>query len=93
MRLPDGILEVSICLVVIALSVVGTASAFVTGLRRDRRPVAHSCVCSDWQPFFDYIIRSGKAGRSACPSVAATEAACGWRLPISRSLVSEESWR
>jgi len=46
MRLRDGILEVSICLVVIALSVVGTASAFVTGLRRDIDGLLLILVCA-----------------------------------------------
>ena len=46
MRLRDGILEVSICLVMIALSVVGTASAFVTGLRRDIDGLLLILVCA-----------------------------------------------
>jgi hypothetical protein len=35
MSLRNGILEFTVCLVIIALSVVGVVSAFVTGLRSD----------------------------------------------------------
>ena len=81
MRLRNGIMELIVCLVLIGLSVVGAVSAFVTGLRHDIDGLLLILVCSDRQRFFVYVIRSGKTGRLACPSVAATKAICGWISP------------
>jgi hypothetical protein len=44
MRPHDGILEFSICLFVITLSVVGMASAFMTGLQHDIDGLLLICV-------------------------------------------------
>jgi len=45
MRLRSGILELTACLVVIALSVVGAVSAFVTDLQRDIDGLLLILVC------------------------------------------------
>ena len=45
MRLRSGILELTVCLVVIALSVVGAVSAFVTDLQRDIDGLLLNLVC------------------------------------------------
>ena len=45
MRLRNGIMELIVCLVLIGLSVVGAASAFVTGLRRDIDGLLLILVC------------------------------------------------
>ena len=46
MRLRSGILELTVCLVVIALSVVGAVSAFVTDLQRDIDGLLLILVCA-----------------------------------------------
>lgn len=46
MRLRSGILELTVCLVVIALSVVGAVSAFATGLQRDIDGLLLILVCA-----------------------------------------------
>jgi len=46
MRLPSGIPELTVCLVVIALSVVGAVSAFVTDLQGDIDGVLLILVCA-----------------------------------------------
>jgi hypothetical protein len=45
MRLHNGILELTVCLVVITLSVVGAVSAFVTNLQRDIDGLLLILVC------------------------------------------------
>jgi hypothetical protein len=46
MTLRSGILELAVCMVVIALSVVGTISAFVTDLQRDIDGLLLILVCA-----------------------------------------------
>jgi hypothetical protein len=46
MRLRSGILELAVCLVVIALSVVGAVSAFVTDLQRDIDGLLLISICA-----------------------------------------------
>jgi hypothetical protein len=46
MRLRSGILELTVCLVVIALSVVGAVSAFLTDLQRDIDGLLLILVCA-----------------------------------------------
>ena len=59
MRLRTGIPELTVCLVVIALSVVGAISAFVTDLQRDIDGLLLiSCLRFDGWSFFNHAIPS-----------------------------------
>jgi hypothetical protein len=56
MRLRTGLPELTVCLVVIALSVVGAISAFVTDLQRDIDGLVLILVCALMGGFFSIML-------------------------------------